>query len=218
MGHHGLNVLIPVLRRPHRVAPLLDALEVTVPDARVVFITDPGDHGECAEIRRCRGGRRLRVEVLEHRGTYPQKINHAVRKVKGQFVFLGADDLNFKPGWFEAAQKALKSPVQVVGVNDLIDRDREHSPHFLMTREYARLSTIDGRPGPLHEGYRHWRVDDELIATAKNRGAYAYCPESVVEHLHPFAGKAKDDPVYAKGRRGRRRDMQTFARRERLWT
>jgi hypothetical protein len=103
-------------------------------------------------------------------------------------------------------------------VNDLIRRRRDHTTHFLVTREYAKLPTIDGQPGPMHEGYSHWHVDDEFIATAKHRGVYAYARDSHVEHLHPMNDKAPDDDTYRRGRAMARKDRKRFRVREALWT
>ena len=38
-----LVILVPVLRRPHNVRPLLESVRATTPGARVLFIADPGD-------------------------------------------------------------------------------------------------------------------------------------------------------------------------------
>ena len=105
-------------------------------------------------------------------------------------------------------------------MNDLVGcpHRREHATHFLTsTREYAELSTIDGGPGPFHQGYHHWFCDDELIATAGKRGVYAYAPDAVVEHLHAKAGKAPDDDTYRKGEEKWELDRSIFNGRAHLW-
>ena len=211
-----LVVLVPVLKRPHRVAPTLESIQATVPGARTLFIPDPDDDPERAAIRAC-GADELPVE-----GGYARKINAGVAATSEPLLFLGADDLDFKPGWFEAATAKLREGAEVVGVNDLVQRPhRTHATHFLMTRAYAERPTIDGSPGdrahPLHEGYTHWFIDDELIATARHRGKYAYAPEAMVEHMHYAGGKAPDDETYFRGREHRFRDQQLFRGRESLW-
>jgi glycosyltransferase involved in cell wall biosynthesis len=200
-----LAILVPVLGRPHRVRPLLNSIaEATAADHRVLFLTDPKDA--------------LEHELWAVGGNYASKINAGVRVTDEPFVFLAADDLNFHPGWFENAKALLDGPVGVVGVNDLIDRNRDHATHFLMARWYAQLPTIDQEPGPVQEAYTHWFCDDELIATARNRGAYAYAEDSHVEHLHPMVGKADDDDTYRQGRQGWRLDRRLFNERQALWT
>lgn len=208
----GLAILVPVLERPHRVGPLVDSIRATTEDCRIVFIVDPTDLPERAAVLKAG------CECFLVNGGYAAKINTAVRGTQEPLVFLAADDLDFKPGWLEAATAKLSDEIQVVGVNDLLRRERQHATHFLMTREYAQQPTIDGGAGPLHEGYNHWWVDDELIATAKHRGAYAYARDAHVEHLHPQEGKAPDDETYRRGRARRRHDSRIFFRRRLLWT
>lgn len=205
-------MLVPVLKRPHRVKPLLDSLERTtdVP-FRVVFVCDPDDHQEIQAVV-AQGDRCTR---MVQPGSYATKINLAAGCVDEPRLFLGADDLHFHPGWYEAAEAKLEEGAQVVGVNDLMPRDRRHATHFLITRDYADQPTSSGERGPLFEGYHHWFCDDELIYTATRRGLYAYADDSLVEHLHYVNGKAPDDEVYAKGRLRWREDRKLFRKRRR---
>lgn len=211
----SVAVLVPVLGRPQRVKPLLDSLAKTAPDAAAYFLPDPDDGDEIRAIQQARGS------MFHTAATgYAQKVNEGVRLTHEPLVFLAADDIEFRPGWLENAKARMKDGIQVVGVNDLIERrpGREgHATHFLMTREYAQQPCIDGSRGPLHEGYDHSFVDDELIATATKRGVYAYAEDSHVKHDHPMAG-GEDDDTYRKGRRMFRFDRRLFARRAHLWT
>jgi hypothetical protein len=207
-----LAVLIPALDRPHRVWPVVNSFLVTC-DCDVYFICDPEDTAEIAEV--VRNGDRAKLRIFE--GGYAAKINHGVRSTDHPLVFLGADDLEPLPGWYEAAKARLRDDVGVVGINDMLKRDRDHTTHFLMTRAYAEQPIIDGQPGPCCEEYSHWFVDDELIATAKARGAYAYAPDAEILHLHVDAGLAPDDDTYRRGRQGSRLDAHRFYRREHLW-
>lgn len=219
MNRHGLVILVPVLARPHRVEPLVAAFRAatSVPH-RIVFIADQDDRDEIHAVLRSD------AELLRVRSgsSYAAKITVGVRATTERLIFLGADDLVPQRGWFDAALEQLTGPVQVVGVNDLIPRRkpgrREHATHFLMTRAYAEQPTLDGRPGPLSDAYRHNFCDDELIATARHRGVYAYAPASHVRHEHPMTGTAEDDETYRKGRRHFRHDRRTFEARTRLWT
>lgn len=211
-------ILIPALQRPHRVAPLLQSIVDNTPAPHsVLFICDPDDLEQQRAVPRDVG--LLLYKPIHPQGPYASKINAGVRASIAPLIFLAADDLHFHPGWLEAARAQLELGAQVVGVNDLIRRRRSragHATHFLMTRDYAQLPTVDGERGPLYEGYHHWHVDDELIATARKRGVYAYAPDSRVEHLHPVAHKAPDDATYARGRSDVRRDRRRFAARRHL--
>jgi hypothetical protein len=211
----GLAVLVPVLRRPHRVKPLLESFAAVTPEPfSVCFICDGDDHGEQQAVVAAGG------KPVIHGGSYAAKIHYGVSLTSEPLIFAAADDLTPQPGWFEAAMTYIDEGFEIVGVNDLIERrpGREgHATHFLMTRAYAERETIDGGPGPFHQGYGHNFCDDELIATAKRRGVYAYAENSHVRHDHPMAG-APDDETYRKGRAQFARDRRLFLRRQRLWT
>lgn len=207
-----LTVLVPVLGRPHRVAPILDSALAWTPDAEVLFIADPDDTEELVELE-AQGASWITVD-----GGYAKKIHEGVAQTDAPLIFTGADDLLFHPGWFETAKARLVDGIQVVGVNDLRHRAKpEQATHFLMTREYANLPCVDDTPGPFFQGYVHNYCDRELVDTAKNRNAYAFASASHVEHLHHLDGKAPLDDTYLKGNESFRRDTLTFRERSRMW-
>jgi glycosyltransferase involved in cell wall biosynthesis len=213
-----LAILVPVLNRPQNVEPLLESISHSTPgDWRVIFLVDPSDDAELEAIYDAIVVFGTdRVWFRECGGSYAAKINFGARHTDAPLVFLAADDLRFRRGWLDAARQHLSKDTQVVGVNDLCsDRVQrgEHATHFLMTREYALQPTVDGGRGPLHEGYRHWFCDDELVATARRRGVLAFARDSIVEHFHPMNGKAPDDETYRKGREHQRQDRALFRQR-----
>lgn len=217
----SLAVLVPVLGRPHRVRPLLDSLGRTTPGARVLFLADHDDTAELEAIEResIRGD--LCVKWDTGGGNYASKVNRGVQLTTESYVFTGADDLQFHPGWFEASVAQVSPAVGCVGTQDLCNRRvirGRHATHFLLTREYAEQPCIDGSPGPLFTGYEHEFVDDELIGTARKRGAYAFAANAVVEHLHPDAGKAPTDALYAAQGERMARSRPLYDKRRRLWT
>jgi hypothetical protein len=205
-----------MLGRPETVAPLLESLACSTPDAVALFVVSETD----AEVLAATVDARRVVVAPRSRGDYAAKINAGVRESAEPLIFTGACDLAFRPGWLDVARRRITDRVQVVGTNDLCNRRTmtgPHSTHTLLTREYAGLPTIDGSTGPLAEVYLHEYVDDELVGTAIKRRAYAHEPASVVEHLHPSAGKAPwDDSYRAQGER-MRADRLLFQRRRQLW-
>lgn len=221
-------MLVPVLGRPHRVAPLVASLREATPERhRVLFLADRGDHEQIAavQVEQERRGSTVGLLVIGSRTpgarpTYAAKINAGVAASTEQHIFTGADDLAFRPGWYAEALAHMRPPVQVVGVNDLGTRrvrEGRHATSFLVNRSYVAIGTID-HPGRLmHEGYEHNFCDDELAATARARGVLAFATGSVVEHLHPHFGKAEDDDTYRLGRSGFARDRATFNARRSLW-
>lgn len=209
-----LAILVPVLNRPQNVAPLLESIYAATPGPyRVLFICDPGDveQQDAIAAEGCR--------MISPGGSYAAKIRAGVAATSDRLLFIGADDLRFESGWLDEALRPMPA-AQVVGVNDCIKRSHrpEHATHFLVMRDYALRPCIDGSPGPLSDAYSHSFVDDELIATAKRRGVYAYARRARVQHLHPMASTAADDDTYRRGRAQFRQDRKTFARRSTLWT
>lgn len=210
-------ILVPVLERPHRVAPLIENIAAATPEPhRVLFIVSSHDLAEVKALDAA-GVEYLRSGKL----TYPFKINLGYRESTEPLLFLGADDLEFHPGWLTAAQAKLKAGVDVVGTNDLLNPRvlaGEHSTHSLVRRSYVdEHGTID-RPGRvLHEAYPHEYCDDEFIETAQARGVYAHAGDAIVEHLHPYASKAPVDRTYRRGWSRRQVGRRIYTRRRPLW-
>lgn len=210
-----LVILVPVLRRPQNVAPLLASIRKATPGRySVLFICDPDDRPEQDAI--ALAGQRM----ISPGGNYAHKINQGIDATSETLIFTGADDLHFHSGWLQAAIARLAPGIGVVGTNDLCNArtiEGTHSTHSLVTREYAQLGTIDERDKLMHEGYLHEFVDDELVATAKHRGAYAHAHDSIVEHLHPQVGKAPMDDLYAEQWTRMRAGRRIYRQREALW-
>lgn len=220
-------VIVPVLRRPHRVAPFLSSLSAATPEPhRIDFVATAGDSPMIAEILRlAEDDPAIVLHVLAPNdvGDYAKKVNHAYRQSSTPFLFLAADDLDFHPGWLEAALAPFSDPaIGVVGTQDLAPTDRarsgQHSTHCMIRRRYAdELGTIDEPGKILHEGYPHEYVDDELVETAKARGAWTFAGDSVVEHLHPSWNKAPRDALYNGQRRRMEAGRRVYLRRRGLW-
>lgn len=211
-------ILVPVLWRPDKVAPLIDDIKAATPEPhRILFIADPDDDTELDALRAADA-----EWITPGPTTYPQKINAAVAVTDEPWVFLAADDLHFHSGWLTAAL-SVSDGFGVVGTNDggcnpRVERGK-HSVHSFVSRAYIdeHGGTVDGPGLVLHSGYRHSFCDDELVGTARRRGQYVHAHDSVVEHLHPFAGKAVTDRVYEKGQASVVADRRLFQRRRRLW-
>ncbi|WP_373067555.1 glycosyltransferase family A protein [Gemmatimonas sp.] len=215
-----LVILIPALGRPDTIEPVLRSIKQTC-EATVLFLLTVGDYAVETEVHR------LGAESLRSRpratGDYANKINTGFHATTEPFVFLGATDLRFHPGWWEAAFAVLQHPanVGVVGTNDLNSRRgprRQHSTHSVVRRSYVdEFGTIDEPGLILHEGYVHEHCDDEMIGTAKFRSQYHWCEGSVVEHLHPVWGKAPNDAMYAASEKRMGRSRPIYNKRKNLW-
>ena len=182
------------LMRPHNLAEVVRTIVESTDDYRIVVAAQTGP---CVDA--CDG---LPVEVMaDDGGTWPARINRIVAATTEPFIFTAADDLAFRPGWFDAARIVMDQIPGggLVAVNDLMNRA---GVHFLISREY--VNTLGGSladpPGvAMHEGFRHAYCDDFARKCAMHRGRWGFAERSIVEHLHCGIGKAPHDEVYAQG-------------------
>ncbi len=214
----GIDILIPVLSRPHNVKPLLESVQVTEAPYRVIFLCSPHDP---LQIRACErsGAETLIVNWPAGKADYAKKINYGFEHSDSEWVFQGADDLKFHPGWdVEALADAERHGRDVIGINDL------HNPrvlrglgstHTLFSRSYIEEQggTTDNTGTVLCELYDHQYVDNEFVETARKRKVWVFCRTAIVEHMHPAWGLAKSDKTYKKALRNSLADYHLFQRR-----
>lgn len=213
-------VIVPVLNRPQNAAPFMRSLLASTGLAKV--------YAACSEAADAEAWRAAGATVVECEGTtFAEKVNEAYPWTDEPWVFLVGDDVRFHAGWLDHAQQTARATgAKVVGTNDLGNARviaGEHATHILIARDYIDdigaswdLAGFDAPSGPgviCHEGYQHWYVDDELITAAKQRGVWAPSLSSIVEHLHPYWGKADDDDTYRLGVKFRGKDKIRFMRR-----
>ncbi len=209
-----VDVLIPTLGRPHRVADLVANISETAPDANVVFVAEGHDE---ATLRACWAAGAV-VVVNTRAASYAGAINCAARLTAGDAIFCGADDLLFHPGWFDAVK--LLERHAVVGTDDLHNHEviaGTHSTHHFVRRDWFAHAVVDEPGLVLCERYTHNWCDTELVKSAQARGQWVMCRESVVEHLHPAWGFGGIDATYEKGYGSEQGDARTFEARRHLW-
>lgn len=220
LSHDPVLILIPVLKRPHRVAPVVASIrDTTPPPYRILFLCTDEDTTQIAAVQQSNCDYLLCGPRLP--GDYARKINRGYRESTEPLLFLGADDLIFYPDWLPNAIHHLSNRIQVVGTNDLGNprvQAGRHSTHTLLTRAYAdNHGTIDQKHRILHELYDHTFCDDEFVHTAIARGMFAHAHDSIVEHLHPNWGKGEMDEVYQIAEDSLRSGRQLFNSRRLLW-
>lgn len=217
-----LAILIPVLRRPDNIEPLVESVEKNTTNFELLFIVSPGDEDEICELE-CQNQSYITMDQsYENKGDFQKKINHGFNSIEAEWYFLGADDIKFYPGWFEAAMKVYEeTDACVIGTNDMGNPgvlQGQHATHSLVLRDYAlECGTIDEPGKILYEGYHHNFCDTEFVGTAKWRGAWSFSRDSIVEHLHPDWRKGINDEVYKLGKKFFAEDQELYTRRKRLW-
>lgn len=213
-----IDILIPVLGRPHNITPLLESLKVTVTPYRVFFLCSPGDTDQIEECLRS-GWQTWIVPWAPGRGDFARKINWAFDHTHSSWLFQGADDLKFYAGWDTAALALARDrDKQVVGTNDLHNPQVKRgiqSTHTLFARHYIEEQggTHDRTGKVFCERYDHQYVDLEFCETARRRGVWAFAKQSIVEHLHPHWGLAEKDATYEKGARLTASDYRLYQKR-----
>jgi glycosyltransferase involved in cell wall biosynthesis len=212
-----IAVLIPTLGRPGNIQRVIDDLEPSAPRDAIdpLFIVEAHDTDTIQAIK---DAQRSYV-INERAASYAGAINTAVEHTTHPHLFIGADDLHFHDGWLEPLLERAQD-FGLVGTNDLHNPavlNGDHATHFLVTREYCELSTIDGQFPLLHEGYTHNYTDTEAVATAKHRGQWTPCLGSHVEHIHWAWGLAPMDPTYQKGANTVHGDEALYRSRSHLW-
>ena len=214
-----IDILIPVLRRPHNAQRVMDSIRgATGTPHRVHFICSPRDN---PQIDACllTGAAVLVCDWNPSAGDYARKINWGFRVTADEWVFQGADDVIFHPNWDAAALSvARQTKKRVIGTNDLHNpsvKRGKHSTHTLIARSYVeeRPATIDESDPVMWEGYDHQYVDLELIEVAKRRNEFAFAQNAIVEHFHPHWGNALTDPTYRKAFRRTVADRMLYAER-----
>lgn len=200
-----IDILIPVLNRPHRVAPLLASLECTELPYTVTFLLSPGDDVE-REAVEASGEDFIQTDWPAGKGDFARKTNLGFQSTCAEYVFLGADDLEFLPHWDIRAVEALEAGgFGVCGTQDGGNPQVKaglHATHSLVRRAYIEECGGTWTDGPgvvYHEGYEHQWVDAELVAVAKERGCWVFAHGSHVIHHHPmWDRRVARDLTYAK--------------------
>lgn len=217
MGSGAVGILIPTYRRPHKVAEITQNILDTTRSGTVYFCCEEDD---LETIKTVEDTPHANLVINNRTRSYSGAINSGVMESCEPYVFAGADDLYFHPGWFELAMDMMVGEIKVVGTNDLANPEvlaGSHATHFLVDGMYACKGVIDHPGIMLFEGYDHNWTDREFILTAQKRGVYAHCHESIVEHKHWAWNKAPLDDTYNRGIRSEAADRETFISRQHLW-
>lgn len=216
-------VLVPVLGRPARAAAVADSIRNAEAAAEPLFLASPGDDDEIAACSHV--GWTIVVDWKAAKADYAKKMNfgYEVARARGfEWIFLGADDLVFHPGWFAACvTEAARLNACVVGTNDMGNVRTKagfHSTHTLVHRDYLACGgVVDDPTRILCERYDHQFVDDEFVQTARARDTFVSAGNAYVEHLHPHWGKAAPDATYAKGNAHFEDDRRLYEARKGMW-
>lgn len=216
-----IDVLIPTLGRAERIKGIFNNVrETTLNQHRVVFVVEAHDQSSIDAVKALG----LEPVINQRSSNYAGAINTAYRQSTADWVFAGADDIDFTFGWDAECLNKTADWFTAIGTNDLFNNrvlQGIHATHYLVNRRYLDThgGVLDEGPGSfLHEGYDHNYTDTEFIETMKARTRFAPCLTAIVEHKHVLAGKADMDAGYEKSMAHYDQDAALFADRKKLWT
>ena len=215
-------VVVPVLARPQNAQALADSLAASTDRVRLLFVCSPDDTEQIAACQ-VTGADVLVASWKPGPADFARKINLGYHESSEPFVFQGADDLEFTPGWADAALTAIEAgPYSVCGTQDTANpsvKAGQHSTHTLFRRSYCDDpgASMDGPGTVFSTAYDHQRTDDECVAVAKARGVWTFAHKAVVIHRHPIWGTAPNDSTYIKALARGKEDADIFKSRRHLW-
>ena len=216
-------VLVPAMQRPQNVQRLVESFrKCNDGHAWLYYILDEDDTEQIAAVEAAG----VTWFPAKRGTTFAAKINEGYLRTAEDFVFLCGDDVEFTPGWIQAARE-LSDRYDVIGTNDSEPgRVRnpkvaagKHADHFFVRRSYVddEGATLEGPGILLFEGYTHFFGDVELIQLGKARGVWTPCLASVVIHHHPGYDGREDlrqaDKAYMKAVEWSEMDKIAFTRR-----
>jgi len=184
---------------------------------RVIFICSPLDMDQIEACRRT--NREVWIAEWEAgKADFSKKINWAYERCDAEWLFQGATDLRFYPGWDKVALRvAERSGKRVIGTNDKHNpqvRRGMQSTHTLFARSYIEeYGGLDNTGKVFSEAYDHQFTDLEFCELARKRNEWAFAKQAIVEHLHPHWGLAEEGETYKKAMRSTASDYRLYMHR-----
>ena len=209
----NLSICVPTFHRPHALESLVKNIhEATTTPHSIYFVTEPDDAESIAEINRL--GENLIIN--KYPGTHTGAANTAYESTSEPYFIIANDDFTFHLDWDVRALLAITG-FGVCGLSDGFSK--QYTQITLVDRNYIETqSGVIDEPNTLyHRGYHHNYVDTEFSETAKKRGMFTTCSESVVEHRHYSYNKSPMDDTYRKTLTGVSHDMALYESRRHLW-
>lgn len=206
-----IAVIIPAMRRPKNVAPLMRSLEASTDRATAYFVCD---HQDTDQIRAVLATDAQFLINWSSNKTFATKCNLGYRETEEPWLLFVGDDVHFHPGWVEAALAAGERGA-FVSTNDMGNPRvlaGRHATHPMVARWWLDQhgASWDGPATVCHEGYHHWYVDDEWTSVATSAGQFVYAEDAKVEHMHPVWDKAESDEIYVLGQASSHHDSRLF--------
>lgn len=126
-------------------------------------------------------------------------LNHYSQRFLGSFSvigFMGDDHRPRTPRWDKIILETVHHQEVAEGYavaygDDLLQRKNLPTAVFMSSVLIGRLGFM------VPPGQTHLYLDDFWKLLGQRLGALVYCPRVIIEHMHPVAGKAVSDALYA---------------------
>jgi hypothetical protein len=188
-------IIVPSRHRPHNIKELQQSLIDTHTMSRLFVVVDEDDEtldqylsleNNFTEVLTFERGRKGMADPL----------NNAARQLITDerweyFIFVGDDHRPRTLQWDKVWRTNLDDLVTgLVYGDDLVQREQRPTA-IGMTR-----SIVEELNGMIPEGFAHLYLDNFWLRLGQDLNAIRYLPETVIEHLHPIAGKGDWDAGY----------------------
>jgi hypothetical protein len=182
-------VLVPSRGRPANAERCLASIRETARDHRTAALVLVDADDPTLEDYRALD---LPVWVVPPGGRFTGALNHAAAALAEGYDAMGAfgDDVIFRTsGWDVKLSRVLHRPGIAYG-DDRMHGERHPTAVFMSTEVYRALGWL-----ALPVVFHTW-ADDGWKRLGIEAGILRYMPSVILEHMHPFNGKAEDDATY----------------------
>jgi len=188
-------IIVPSRHRPHNIKELQQSLIDTETMSRLFVVVDEDDEtldqylwleNNFTEVLTFQRGRKGMADPL----------NNAARQLVTDerweyFIFVGDDHRPRTLQWDKVWRTNLDDLVTgLVYGDDLFQREQ------LPTAIGMTRSIVQELNGMIPEGFAHLYLDNFWLRLGQDLNAIRYLPETIIEHLHPIAGKGDWDAGY----------------------
>jgi glycosyltransferase involved in cell wall biosynthesis len=202
-----ISVLLATMGRPDMAEAAVRSIRETA-EVQIVVAID----GPAVDTQRFRNMGCMISYNPEPRGS-SRAWNDALQMATGDPIVLAADDLEFEPGWLDAALETLSQFEDgwgLVGFNDG-HWGPELSTHYLMSRRFI-VEVLGGVVA--WDCYHHSFNDREANARAVAAGRYAWCENARVYHRHWLFGDRMQDGTDTRMLGGHQESERRFYERQ----
>ena len=188
-------IIVPSRNRPHNIIELQKSLVETGTTSHLFVVVDDDDEtledyyklaNDDTSILTFERGRKGMADPLNNGARFLLERNRY-----RYFIFVGDDHRPRTQHWDEVWRTNLDElGTGLVYGDDLFQR--VHLPTAVgMTR-----SIVQELDGMIPDGFAHLYLDNFWLRLGQDLNAIRYLPETIVEHLHPIAGKGEWDAGY----------------------